>query len=352
VDEPLRWGAVVFHPSLSYSYLYGDGLLVAPDRQISTSHHSVTPAIAVNLGTHWMIRYSPSFQFYSSDEYEDNAAHSASLSGWTSWERWGFSLSYRYSASNMPLVETATQTDEQTHGLNLGASCAINAKTSLQLGLSQTVRLASEFTDRWSWANTDWLNYQLTPKMTVGTGLTLSYDMVEPGTDMTSERIQGRIAGLIGERLSYSVEGGAEFRQFLDTSAPTKLSPVVKASLGYQLFEPTSVSAYVSHDVGTSYYSDQFNETTSVGGGIRQRLLGKLSLHVGGGYNFRTYSSTQVGDLVQREDEYANLRVSLSTRFLRRGSISVFYGVSNNSSDQTGYSYDSDQGGIRISYSL
>ncbi len=349
---PLHWGSLSFHPHLTYSMRYGTGIAYGPGRQDNTFLNTLSPGVTFNLGPRWSLDYTPSLQFYSSEAYSDTLDHAVSLRGSATAGRWSFTLGYGYQATSQPLIETAAQTDQETHNVNFGANRQLGEKTSLQLGLSQLLRFAQSYTDSYTSSTTDWLDYQVRPTFAVAGGINVAYDLVDPGTDMTSERILGRVRGQIASKLTYSVQGGVEFRQFLDTEAPAKISPNVDASANYQWFEPTSLFASVSHDTGTSYYSNEFTETTRMGGGIRQRFLGKVFLDISGGYSIQNYSSTFGDHTVARQDDNPYFQAGLSTRFLERGGFSVFYRYNDNSSDQEGYSFESNQVGLQLSYAL
>lgn len=349
---PLHWGNVSFHPHLAYSMLYGTGIAYGPGRQDDTFLNTVSPGITIDLGPRWSLDYTPSLLFYSSEFYSDTLDHAVTLRGAANAGNWAFNLGYSYASTSTPLIETAAQTDQETHSANLGADCQVSEKTSLELGLSQLLRFTQSYTDSYTWSTTDWLDYQWQPRLAVAVGVSLAYDLLDPGTDMTSQRILGRIRGRTEHKLSYTLQGGLELRQFLDTDAPTKISPNVDASLNYQLFTPTSLSVFVSHDTGTSYYSDQFTESTRMGGGINQRFLGRFFLNVTGGYTLQSYSSTFGDHTIAREDDNGYFQAGLTTAFLKRGGVSVFYRYSENASDQSGYSYNSNQIGLQLSYAL
>lgn len=348
----MSWGIITFHPHVSYQMVYGSGLLSGPGREENSFQHTLSPGMTFNIGPRWRLDYTPSLKFYSSEGYEDTLDHAVSLNGSAVSAGWLFTLGHAYRSSSDALIETASQTSQDTHSTGLGASRSLTDTTTLELGLAQSLRFAEDYTDSYTWSTTDWLDKQLRPNFAVAVGINAAYHLLDPGTDMTSERLLGRVRGRALTKLGYSVEGGVEFRQFLDSDAPMKVSPTVNGSLSYQVFEPTTIGVFAAHDIGTSYYTDQFTETTRVGGSLSQRLLGKIHLSVSGGYSFMKYSSTLASDTVVREDETPNFQAGLSTRFLRRGSVSVFYSWSQNASGLAGYSYDSNQIGFQLGYAL
>lgn len=349
---PFQWGKLMLNPHLSYGLVYGTGILTGPGQEQPTALQTLSPGLTIHLGPQWSLDYTPSLQFYSNSEYEDTLDHALSLRGSAVGPNWLFTLGYGFSSSSPPLVETAAQTAQDTHGLTLGAEHTLDARTSLHLGLAQYFRFAESYTDSYTWSTTDWIDYEWDARFATGIGVSLAYDLLDPGTDMTSERLLGRIRGEAGTKFRYSLVGGVEWRQFLDSDAPTKLAPTVEGTLDYQLFQTTTLSLAAAHTTGASYFSDQFTETTNLGGGIRQRLLGKLYLSLGGGYQIQDYASTLMADTPQRGDGGAYFQSNLSGVLLKRVNASLFYRFSENSSDLPGYSYDSNQVGLQLSAGL
>ena len=349
---PLRWAGIEAHPHLGYNLLYGTGLLAGPGRDENTFLHTVSPGVTFNLGPRWSVDYTPSFKIYSSPAYRDTVDQAVSLNGSAAWSGWSFTLAYGFRSSSDPLVETASQTAQDTHNLNLGAQRSLGEKTSLELGFDQALRFTEDYTDSLSWSTTDWLDQVLNRHLSVAVGLSAGYDQMDPGTDMTSERLLGRVRGTVGDKLSYSLSGGVEWRQFLDTGAPAKLSPTVEGSLVYRVFQTTEVTAEVGHDISTSYYADQYTESTRFGVGLRQRLLRRIYFGVSGDYSLTTYLTPGAGSVSQREDDRFSVQVSLSTMLVKRLALSVFYRYSDDQSDQSAYSFSSNQLGLSLYYAL
>src|SRR5205085_2567905 len=89
--------------------------------------------------------------------------------------------------------------------------------------------------DSRTWSTTEGLNYQLWPGFSVGLSAGFTYDDLSVGSDMTSEQVQGRINWRAGNKLTFSLNGGFEDRQFVNSSAPASLNPIFGLSAIYQL---------------------------------------------------------------------------------------------------------------------
>ena len=350
VPPVLRWGPVTAHPSLGYGMTYGTGLVPGPGRTESMLIHTLSPGLGLDLGPDWKVDYAPRLVFYSADGYRDAVNQAVTLEGASRRGAWDMSFGNNYSATDNPLVETGRQTQQTANMTRLGGIRPLTPVLSMDLDVSQALRWTSGFNRTFSWSILDSLDHQLRDDLSVGLVGGLGYDQIEPGGDMSSERLQGRLRGRVGEKLSYNVSGGVEFRQFMGTDAPTKISPVLDGSLDYQVTSTTGLGVYYQRQVSPSYFNDEFIETTAVGGSLSQRLLGHLNLSLTGGYRWTDRNSTANPTQRQNKDDYTFVRVGLSTRFLRRGSISVFYLWSDNASTVQSLSFMSRQIGVNVSY--
>ena len=105
-------------------------------------------------------------------------------------------------------------------------------------------------------------------------------------------------------------------------------------------------------------YQAQVIESTSVTTDLNQRLLGRLFLDLSGGYTSSSYNASVVGTSTSRNDDTYTFNARLTCPFPKRGTVSVFYQYSKNTSSQTGFaasssafSFSSSQIGFEIGYS-
>jgi hypothetical protein len=105
-----------------------------------------------------------------------------------------------------------------------------------------------------------------------------------------------------------------------------------------------------SGNVGASYFESQVTQNASFTGSISQRLFQNYYLGLSAGYTHTGYRSSSASLVVSRTDEYYFVGVNLGTSFLKRGTASIFYSLSNNTSTDAGFAYTSDQIGFQLSY--
>jgi hypothetical protein len=352
-----RWGRLNLRPRLSYTFSYGNGLSYRLGEEASSVIHQFSPGLTINLGDQWALDYAPTLRWYSDEAFEDVINHRVSLTGRTSFRDWLLRVSQGFSRTTDPLIETGSETDQDTYSTSLSAGRSLNSKLSVDLGLSQSLRFmgnesgSSGLTDRKSWSTMNWLDYQYIERLSFGLGAGFTYDSVERGSDMTSEQVQGRIRWVPGTKLSLALSAGLDIRQYLDSDASGTVAPIFSFTAGYRLFEATSLFAGASRSVSPSYYSQTLSESTGLTAGLNQRFLGRYFLSLNGGYTIRDYSGT--GDSRSGrsgEHESYSFGANLGTGFLKRGSISVFYNKTWNDGSSGFYSFDPQTVGAQISY--
>jgi hypothetical protein len=141
-----------------------------------------------------------------------------------------------------------------------------------------------------------------------------------------------------------------ERRKARAIDAKVMTNPILNAAVLYQLTATTSFGFSGSRAVAVSYFANDVTVSTGWNATVRQRLLGKLQLSVGAGQQKDSYVSVINSLSAGRNTRYDSLNVNLSTIFLRRGSVSIFYQISRNSSNIRAYGFSSHQIGLQVGY--
>jgi hypothetical protein len=352
--------------------MYGTGFQNTPGSQQDTVLQELAPGILLDLGTHWALDYTPTFQFYSSDKFRDTMNQAVTLTGNVLYEAWTFGLAHNSQWVSAPTVGTGAQTDQTIHNTTLSAARALNSKVSLDLDFNQTITLVSGYEDSYDWSTIEWINYQFLPRLDAGLGVGGGYVFGEtdgsannvaaqPGglnnLDQYYEQLQGRVNWRATQKISFQLNAGLEEREFSAAGAANSLEPVFGAAIQYQPFKPTQISLAASRSVSSSdyYLAAQETETTIVSVNLNQRLFRDFSLAVGAAYSITDYSTpsgTASAAFANRSDDQVSFTARLSHPFLKRGTWSIFYQYADNSSSQAGYTFESNQSGLEISYSF
>jgi hypothetical protein len=206
--------------------------------------------------------------------------------------------------------------------------------------------------DSQSYNAAELLDYRFNDYVSAGVSASYGYTDQQNGFKSFDQQYDVHMNWRPGAKLTVGLSGGFEHQDFFDSKASAAWNPVYAANVGYQLFEQTSFSLFANHSVGASIFDKQLSETTGLGIGLQQRLLGKVHLSLGFGYSKSDYQSTATTNLsTSRSDESMSYTAGISVPFLERCSFSTFYQFSQNTSTQKGFGYDSSQVGATLSWS-
>jgi hypothetical protein len=374
LPQLFRYGPLQLRPHVSYSMTYGNGIQNAPGEQQKLIIQQLSPGLHVDMGPHWTFDYTPTFEFYSSDKFQDTMNQAFALTGGVGYEAWQFGLSHSTQVTSAPMVQTGEQTDTQTHATTLSATRVFSSSLSADFSLNQNITLVSGFDNSYDWDSMDWINYQFWPRLNVGLGGGGGYVLVQNNgngngqattnqlsgnLNQTYEQLQGRLNWRATDRISFQVSGGLEDRQFQMAGESDSLVPIFSAAIQYQPFKKTQISVTASQGVTASdfYILAQQVETTTVAVNLSQQLWRQFQLGLGLAYSQTAYSeSISIDKLtlaaVNRTDDLYTFTAQLSHPFYKRGTWSVFYEYSEDSSSTAGFSYKSSQMGMSLSYAF
>jgi hypothetical protein len=364
--SPFQWGHLTAHPHVDYQVSYGNGIQSAPGQQQNTVVQQVSPGVLFNLGDHWILDYTPTLVFYSSSSFQNTVNQSVQLGWGTVYGDWFFNGSQSYVSTSNPDVATAAQTDQETYSTAFDAVYQFNDKMSLNVGLNQifnyvgyvgnVATTTNGLSNSKMWSTMDWLNYQFWPRFSAGLGLGGGYTIQDNSPDSVNEQYQAQVNWRATDKISYQLSGGLQCQQYLTGGASDLVTPIFSATIQYQPFEQTKLSVTASRTVMPASFQNQTTENTGIMGGFNQRLLGRLTLDLSGGYTKIEYLASASGLSTSRNDDVYTFNARLSCPFLKRGTVAVFYSYSQNSSSQSGFStgsgfgYTSTQVGLEIGF--
>ena len=303
LPEPFKFGPVVFRPHAYYRFMYGNGIQSGTNTSQGSIIQEFIPGMAVDLGRHWVVDYTPTIRFYSNRAFRNTIDHAATLSGETTYEDWAFNLSQSFTKSDTTLADTATQTRTESYDTEFGVQRVLNDKMFAQFGVSQVFNFVSGIQNSRTWSTMDWLNYTYTRRLIFGVGGGGGYTQIESDSSAASnpnqafEQLQGRVQWRATDKLGMAVNAGFEDRQNLASGYQDELNPTFGLSIDYAPFDHTQITLSGGRTVSSSDYTiiAQSTETTSVNLSVNQRLLQDFNLTVGAGYTKTEYTTALFG---------------------------------------------------------
>src|SRR4029077_21111093 len=148
-----------------------------------------------------------------------------------------------------------------------------------------------------------YINYVYSPKLVIGLGATGGVNSNDGTTsNETFEQMNARINYIVSGKISLSVSGGLEFRQF---GSGDSIAPVYEIAGTYRPFENTIITIAGSRrtDSSASLAGQDYSETT-ISLTFSQRLFSRVNVGLGIGYANSDYLSATSGASTARTDNY------------------------------------------------
>ncbi|MBP7143284.1 MAG: outer membrane beta-barrel protein [Opitutaceae bacterium] len=349
---PEAAGKVVrfFNPSLQYTLSYGNNLAAYNGSDADSAVHQLSPSLYVQAANRVVIRYTPTFIWYSSKELQDRTDHTLSASAGAGVGNTDLNVGASFSRTSLPLVETGRQTLQESWSVNGSANVALGERSNLEVSAGVGGRNTDEFTDMRSVNTFVWLRRRVGSTLTLSGGLGGSKDDVDPGADISSRQAKIGAVWDPGPKLSLSLELGVNSSSF-EGSDDDETSPVYSGDVSYKLTELTTLSFGAHRGISSSYYANQMSDSQSYTLGLSQRLLGHLNFSAGLSWNKSRYLEKDVqAGVREREDEYQSASLALSTMLMQRFSVSLSWSRARNLSNTLGFTRTSTLWGLSIGW--
>src|SRR4029077_3611044 len=192
------------------------------------------------------------------------------------------------------------------------------------------------------------INYVYSPKLVIGLGATGGVNSSDgPTSNETFEQMNVRANYIVSGKISLSLSGGVEFRQF---GSGNSISPVYEIAGTYRPFENTAITIAGSRrTVSSASLAGQDYSETTISLRFSQRLFNRINLGLGIGYTNSEYLSATTGASTVRSDDYIYIEPSVDVDITRYWSIGVYYLYRQDSSTLALFSFYDNQFGVRPS---
>jgi hypothetical protein len=338
---PFTYGRLALYPRVSASFSYSEGVLSEVGRPTNSYISSVSAGFRFDAGRNWALDYGTGWTLYSSRRFKNSPNHNFNFSGALPLRAWEGGFSQGYSYARAPRIETGRQTERQTVTTSGTLARPLGTKLTFQTGLSQSLSFISASPDSYSWSSSNALQYRLGETASVGGTLGVSYVDVNPGVNMAAVTPSGSFAWAVSPRLTMSASAGTDYRWIFSRGVKSPTTPVFQLGGSYQLFDHTSFNASASRSISPSSFRNQLTDGLSVQMGFGQRLLGIIQVSGSYGEQISGYNATRRGVEAGRKDRSYFYSLNAGTTVLRRISVSVGFSATDNSSNRTGYGFNS-----------
>ena len=378
-----EFGPVDFHLRASTSFVYDDNIdlhdsstsggidangksLVSDDDFIFTFAptfiFSQPPTLDANRTT-WSVDYTPSFIYFLKNDEENSVDQNVRAQAGYALTKLTLGLSASYVKTAGGVIDVGSRVSQNNYSTALTARYEMTEKTFFQMDGSFILTDYETLTDSAEWKVTPTMNYQVSPKVTLGLGLTLGQLYVGqqsslPGTNQTiivTREAQTYIGPTLRasyrttEKTDVSLSVGTEWRTY--PSGDTTVKPIFALSGTYRPFDGTALSIEGHQHIENSAVISGANYiTTGASLSVRQRLIDRLSGTFSFTYDHSDYAPVSAGVTTTRVDDYFLLRTGLDATLGRSWTVGVFYLYREDVSTDSNYSFQNNQVGLQATW--
>ncbi len=384
-------GAWMVRPRFSTVALYDGNVFLSEEGQQSDFIITASPGVTARVGNaetplYLTADYTLGAVFFTDNSDENSINHNGKLQ--LDWRGARTSVGFRLGVENDSgtSIDATDRVRRTSYSAGLQTHFAYSEKVSADLNADYRRSYYEDLIGGQDYGAQTYVNYQLTPKVTLGLGGGFAFSEVETGRTQTSENISMRASWVATGKLTMEGTLGVGFYQFSDDE-PDSVAPVASLRATYVATQKLTFSGDVGvgvtrYDSGGSSLSPTFNldatwamyegtvftfnahsrvfnsviftdqNYTSTGFvfGVTQNLGIRFVAFVTAGYEHLEYTAESSDVEADRQDDYFFARFGLQWHAFQRCSFGIFYEFSENSSQgQEARDFRRDRAGIQMS---
>jgi hypothetical protein len=358
--EFLKWGPFDAHPSVGGSILYDDNIYIgSSSRKQGDFIWVFSPSLFLGLGDYrggqgnlLTLRLQPSVIVFTDQSKNNSLDQDLEAFGQWRFTKLVLSLSQGYQVVSGGYVDVGNRITRTIYPTRLSARYEVSPKTSFEVHLQQTINDNEEFNAYDEWVNDNWLNYQLTGKITIGVGVSFGHREIQNSPNQNFERVQARANYQATGKTAFFVSAGGEMTQYQGGGRDGPLA-IFNLGVTYQPFNATSIAlqAYRTDQNSIAFEGENYT-TTGFSLTVRQRFFQKYFVTLSGGYENLDYRSVVSNGAPDHTDNYFFIRPGVDWALTRKWSVGVFYQYREKDAELAGQSFKNNQTGLQTRYTF
>lgn len=341
-DHEIEDFLFTFSPGLTVGYLDEESRLERfLDRQVRASR-------AVQYeGNYFLLDYTPSFVVFLDNDSENSFDQDARFEARWQWQKLSLAAQAAFISKNETNTELGTRLRHTGVGAGLSARYQFSERTSAEIGAYFQDDDYEEASGHTEYRAESFLDYEVTPLIDFGVGVSFGLVEVEDASQQTFERLLARGSYELSGKITARAQAGVEFRQF-DEGGDDQTNPIFEFEVSYEPAELTRLGVGVYRRVIPSISEPAESvETMGVAVTFARTLRAGLRFVAEAGYENSEYSDTGAGPA--RSDDYFYGRVGLSYNFATWGSAGIGYEYRDNDSSRSASSYTNNRLTVDVS---
>jgi hypothetical protein len=355
----LRYGIFDVRPFMLVGVLWDDNIRIRSTNEQRDVVWTISPGLQIGAGAYRdqsgnyvSLDYRPDIIRYSRHDEHDSLDHLVNFQAQRKWDKLTLGVGQAYQAGSGGFTEALNRVERAIYVTTLRGAYQYSDKTSFEvIGRQNISDYSPQLNSYNEWVNQNWVNYQWTPKVTVGGGFTIGYRDIQGSANQTYEQVLLRAFYTMTDKLKANGSLGVELQQY---QRGGDRGPIFVFSLGgtYTPRDRTSImlEAY-RREQNSVVLTDQNYTATGISGSVRQQVWDRLSVNVTGGYEEGSYHATgAAGAGPKRTDKYFYVGPGIDYSITQRWLIGVFYQHRENSSSVAAFDFVNNQAGLRTSF--
>lgn len=295
--------------------------------------------------------YAAIWQKYNKYFTNDSLDHSAQVFYRHNSEKSLLELSQTFTTYDGPNVDVQGTLQQTTYGTRVFGSYAVASKTTLELEVVQTDNRYDVGFNADETAISPYINYEISPKLTLGVGTIVDFLYISSGINQTSQQPNLRAVYKYSDKLSITARAGFEIREFAGYNYERK-SPMFSLGSQWTPFEHTSVNIDGYRRTAPSIGSaNQDYDATGLAVQLRQVFLTKYFAALRGTFEHANYFYGSNGLSSGRKQDYYSVRPSIGYMPNDMLTFSVYYQYSENIASPEFNKFRDNQIGFQGSFS-
>ena len=348
--------------------VYDDNINISSTNRISDFYAVIEPGIHLGFGdsaggfNYLTFDYIASAYFFADQTQRNTVEHIIHLAAQHDFGHLILGLSQDVQILGGTSISSLSNTTGVQANIDVGAPSRVNIYTTT---LNGTYDLTGKLflSGQASYAISDYetlisstvasgnlyINYVYSPKLVIGLGATGGVNSTDGSvSDETFEQMNVRANYIVSGKISLTISGGIEVRQF--GGGGDSVSPVYEIAGSYRPFENMIITVAGSRRTNSSAsLAGQDYTETSINLTFSQRLFSRINVGLGIGYTNSEYLSATTGASTARTDNYVYVEPSVDVDITRYWTIGVYYLYRQDSSTLALFSFYDNQFGVRTS---
>jgi len=318
--------------------------------------------------TAFSLDYSPTFVFFAKNDEENSIDHTVRAEGGYALTKLTLGVVQEYVSTAGSVIDVGDRVSQVNYRTTANARYELTGKTFLQTDGAYRITDYEALTDSTEWTVSATVNYQLSPKVTLGLGGSVGQLFVTEesqfqyvaGTNTNTVVRTGtqtqthfgptfRASYRTTEKTDVSISVGGDWRRY--PGGQSSFDPVFSITATYRPFETTAFS-FEAHrqEQNSAVLNGQNFISTGFSLAMRQKLWDRLTGHFTFSFNNSEYKSTQRNVRATRSDDYFLLRYGLDAIIRQSWTVGIFHQYREDTSSDESFSFENNQAGIQVSW--